>query len=883
MFGFLRAGVKAFFISPRNSSSATSHLLQKTGSQSLLVSSDEAMQQLANTAITQDKLEVTIRPMPTYEQLFNASEKVAFPLLKAYDFDSVALILHSSGSTNFPKPIPLTYRNLAEWGRGSYGERNFEGEVLGGHSLAFFHAMGVISPLWCAYSGMQLAVFAPASPPIRPTPENIYKDVVASSSTYIFCVPSHIERWAAMPETYNYLSKNIKALAYCGAPLGADAGNLLSSKGVNLQPYFASTETGGMSLFLPERRSEPRNREWARFRIAPHCNVRVVPRSDDSTDEELSELVFLQGQNHTPSVFNTEFDGEQAYTTGDLVVSSIHDDIVYFQFYGREDDQILLSTGEKTNPVPIEKILLKDNNIDFVVLFGDGKQQNGALIQPSASYLAVMEAAGLRTPNEKLIHFRQTIAPSLAVANEFAPAHSFIFPELVLIADSPFQLTGKGTVRRRHTLKEYSDQIEKAYTEVERSTLPELLGPTSWTINNTLDFVTDVVKTIIGHTVPPNEDIFQHGADSLSATWIRNTLLRILREAGFKTREIPADFVFQFPSIYQLAAFLFGLSFNASIASTSHSSSSHSGVEEEVEDIEEQAVVWPDLGRNGETIVKLRPGSNPLIIIHGTGGTIHAFPPLQEKFNSGLWAIQVTPETPLDKMENLVSFYHAAIKREQPEGPYRLSAFSATSIVAVALAKKFESEGDVVAQVALLDHVPGFYACSVYGIEANILSDSSQLHEFNRVCCEGICDLLRRDGGGRIARRHQLAQELSDAFAGKHDVPEFSLTYWRTVEHFLKLMLEFMLREDFEGVETAAADAPPMRAYLEWEKSLKAPVSVYIAEDGMKKTIPESYMEEWGDLGCAKSWPTARIYQIPGGHFDILGNNRLVDLLQNEW
>lgn len=51
-------------------------------------------------------------------------------------------------------------------------------------------------------------------------------------------------------------------------------------------------------------------------------------------------------------------------------------------------------------------------------------------------------------------------------------------------------------------------------------------------------------------------------------------------------------------------------------------------------------MVWPELGRVGETIVKLRDGENPLIIIHGAGGTIHAFPPLQEKFRSGLWAIQ---------------------------------------------------------------------------------------------------------------------------------------------------------------------------------------------------------------------------------------------------
>ena len=394
---------------------------------------------------------------------------------------------------------------------------------------------------------MQLAVFPPTSPPIRPTPENVYSAVVDSQSTYIFCVPSHIERWATMMETHEHLAKQIQALAYCGAPLGADAGNLLSSKGVNLQPYFASTETGGMSLFLPKRRSSPQNRGWAHFRLAPHCNVRVIQCPNDSTEEEdgLSELVFLKGPHHTPSVFNTTFEGEPAYTTGDLVMSNTIDGVQYFRFYGREDDQLLLSTGEKTNPVPIEKILLRDDNIDLVVLFGDGKQQNGALIQPSASYHALEEAAGPISSDEKLARFRKSIAAALAAANEFAPSHSFIFPELVLIADHPFQLTGKGTVRRRHTLNEFSKQIDQAYSEVKRSTLPDLRGPAAgaWTINNTSDFVTSVVHKVVGQVIPVNEDIFEHGADSLQETWIRNTILRVLREAGFKTHKIPSDFV----------------------------------------------------------------------------------------------------------------------------------------------------------------------------------------------------------------------------------------------------------------------------------------------------------------------------------------------------
>ena len=46
-----------------------------------------------------------------------------------------------------------------------------------------------------------------------------------------------------------------------------------------------------------------------------------------------------------------------------------------------------------------------------------------------------------------------------------------------------------------------------------------------------------------------------------------------------------------------------------------------------------------------------------------------------------------------------------------------------------------------------------------------------------------------------------------------------------------------MLREDFDGV-TPNADAPAMSTFIEWQRTLKAPVSLYISQDGMRKSIP---------------------------------------------
>ena len=88
--------------------------------------------------------------------------------------------------------------------------------------------------------------------------------------------------------------------------------------------------------------------------------------------------------------------------------------------YGRADDQIVLSTGEKvgipdpprlphpaaltklqTNPIPMEAILIHDPAIHAALMFGRGRFQNGVIIQPREPFDPADEA--------KLVAFRDLI------------------------------------------------------------------------------------------------------------------------------------------------------------------------------------------------------------------------------------------------------------------------------------------------------------------------------------------------------------------------------------------------------------------------------------------------------------------------------------------
>ena len=54
----------------------------------------------------------------------------------------------------------------------------------------------------------------------------------------------------------------------------------------------------------------------------------------------------------TPNVYNSIFDGKPAYFTSDLLQQHPTKPHL-FRVYGRADDQLMLSTGEKTNPAPL--------------------------------------------------------------------------------------------------------------------------------------------------------------------------------------------------------------------------------------------------------------------------------------------------------------------------------------------------------------------------------------------------------------------------------------------------------------------------------------------------------------------------------------------------
>ncbi|TFK32327.1 acetyl-CoA synthetase-like protein [Crucibulum laeve] len=547
--GIMHTGSTPFPISTRNSVGGVAHLLRESGARLLFISPDSGMQRLGRDAVTmlaQDGTTVGILDMPQFTDLYNSEEILGDVGLVEVHPHQPMIILHSSGSTAQPKLVRFLGKNFIQWGiLPYYGEADICGLPIAIQSLPIFHAMGAISFVWTTCSGSIMACFKPSSPPVFPTPEIFLKSLIETECQLVFCVPAFVEAWASTPENLPILQA-LKAIIYAGAPMNKSIGNQLTGSGVSLIPFYGSTEIGCLSMFIPNSTEKD---EWEYFKVSSQLDVKMLPQDGA---RGIFEPIVKACDFFSPHMLNTEVDGVPSYATSDLLQQHPHKPNM-FKIYGRVDDQLMLSTSEKTNPAPLETILLRNKNIDAAIMFGRGRFQNGVLVQPEQPFDPQDEG--------KLADFRNVIWPSVEEANNYAPSHSRIFKEMIIVTspEKPLEFTPKGTPRRQVCLVSYANEIEAAYIAVESSSQANT-SPNVWTDLSTLYFIRYAVKAVVKAPCSDEDDLFQQGCDSLQATWIRNTIIHALRTTTeISVHQIPHNFVYANPSTRSLSNYVWSL------------------------------------------------------------------------------------------------------------------------------------------------------------------------------------------------------------------------------------------------------------------------------------------------------------------------------------
>ncbi|EPS94433.1 hypothetical protein FOMPIDRAFT_1038850 [Fomitopsis schrenkii] len=609
----IRANCAAFLVSPRNSPLAVAHLINKVGVSHILVSRDQAMQDLVNEALDilttryGSKQLPTQSPMLLFEDLFpplRSADDYAPPPYVNSGPEARAIILHSSGSTAFPKPMVTTnYLALQAAMNAWFGERDLTDKVFSLHAIPMFHGMGIAMLAWTASSGIVLSTFQSKSPAPIPAPDSIFAAAKATDCDFIVSVPTIVETWAKKPDYVRWLATRSGVL-YGGGPLDKDTGDYLTTQGAQLFILYGTTEAGIISPILPAEAGQ----DWDYFKFSKQFTPHMVPYGDNTF-----ELVMRANPYYRPGVVNTTVDGVEAYATSDLLKPHPTKP-GYWKVFGRTDDQIMHNTGEKTNPGPLENMLNQDPHVQSSVMFGRGQFQAGILVDPKPPYKFDP------VDETKLAEFRNLIWPTVERMNAYAPQHSRLFKEMIIVANpsKPFTYTAKGTVRRQAVIEEYAEEIDALYAKVEDSTQASIPPPLHWDLVTALDFVRKVVSKVLVHGVGDDDDLFEHGCDSLQATYIRNALLRALRDsAQLDTRSNVGNFVYEHKTIHLLASFLLGIA-------TGHNVDAGYSLETQSEKMAAMAAKYlEDLP--SRAVPRLENPSGNVVLLTGTTGSLGAY------------------------------------------------------------------------------------------------------------------------------------------------------------------------------------------------------------------------------------------------------------------
>jgi thioester reductase-like protein len=610
-FALNRLGYAVLFLSTRLTAPAYARLMNLANCNQLIIIKQF---QQTFTEICAERPGCISFPMLQRENWFNRPASSFRSQRSNVDLNregkKIAWILHSSGSTGFPKPIYLSnLQTLANF-RKSFALRLFNISPLF-HS----HALMEVGRAFYTRATMYLGNH---SLPI--TYQNLYDALQVAKPEQISAVPYVIKLLAEKPAGVQELAK-AKLVLYGGSSCPDDLGDRLVAQGVNLVANYGATETGQiMTSFRP-----PGDTEWQYMRLhRPVADLTLM----DEISPGVFECVALDGlPSKGPSNSKPPFSAknpENSFRTADLFTR--HPDprkSNYYKYLSRLDDRITLVNGEKVLPIPIEGRVREEETVRECVVFGFQRTVPGALI-----FRAEGKAANL---NDR--EYLEAIWPAVEAANARAETFSRIPKELVIIkaADVKYPGTDKGTFIRAQVYQQFDGDIKAAYAAFEGT--GQKKGDLVLSTSELEDWLLRRFSDDLGVVLPgADADIFSAGVDSLQTTQIWRYIVRDL-DLGDHQNNISQNIVFEKGTVRALAKHLYQLR-----------TGEESEGEDEIQVMQEMIQKYSNFTQHHPTITK-QPESE-VVIVTGATGNLGAFivaDILKRASVSEVWAIVRAP------------------------------------------------------------------------------------------------------------------------------------------------------------------------------------------------------------------------------------------------
>ncbi|ETS86536.1 hypothetical protein PFICI_00364 [Pestalotiopsis fici W106-1] len=568
-------GIPVVLLSIRLSAPAVRHLIQKTGAKIMLVSSSLELNaseafptahESGRKGEVEEETRPRICPVPGYHDFFQDAKqtrsdslvRTANPNHFVSEDDRQVLILHSSGTSGLPKPIPCSHRYLLSYATCHSFQSAQETHNLAISTLPLFHGFGLVSV--CGSLGAGKPVCIPP-PSMIPTGASIAALIQDSGAKGLMTVPSIIEEIEALADSKGHtVLRELDFVAFGAGMLKPAVGERLEASGVRLINQYGSTETGPLTNFLkPERGHDWRQITLRRDIVGP-LQVQLH-RADTNPDQpEPSQSDGEPKNSYSYKLSMRPFGWGSRFELQDLIVTerewSVDSDIGDFAFSiaGRTDDLICLATGEKVRPTILESLLRQQEGVKDASVFGDNRFELGVIIEPIKN-LKGAELEGFKGFCWQVIqdNGRQMDAH----ARITSPA------AILFVAPGDLPRSDKGSILRRAVATKFATEIDNVYRSLEAITDAPPLD---------LSSIPSSVRALAEQNIrwpgsfddwSDDDDFFSHGVDSLQATRLRRSLVASVRATHLEygaeaTHILPADeitndFVYLHPSIKALA------------------------------------------------------------------------------------------------------------------------------------------------------------------------------------------------------------------------------------------------------------------------------------------------------------------------------------------
>ncbi|KAJ5364757.1 uncharacterized protein N7496_010470 [Penicillium cataractarum] len=541
-----KLGYEAFLPSTRNSDDAHVHLLKAADCTKIFFGEERHTRVLEIQELCPN---VEIFQVPTLQQMFgDKNGRRSYIYQEAYDDveNHPICIIHSSGTTGMPKLVSLTngfFKCHDKFSRLLWPESrqpatfyNYGQDELVLATTPFFHLMGLISFVMSIFHNVPVLI-GPEKPL---SVDHLVELIEKTSPTAGFFPPSVLEDMSHSEKALKSLEA-LRSVFFGGAPLALDSGRRLRQH-VQVISVIGSSEMGWLPALVPESKED-----WAYFEWNPYYGIEMQPRGDD-----LFEMVIPRREDSRSmqAIFHT-FPDRHVYKTNDLYTRHPTNPHLW-KFHGRFDDVIVLSNGEKFNPVNMEKTIEGHPLVSKAVVVGQSRFQAGLLIQPTAEAPEMTQNA-----------FIEEIWPTVQEANQSVAAHGRVLKERIGLASNakPFKITAKGTVQRQAILQDYEHEINAIY---DADSPFELDVPFPETANRSsiVKYVHQVVSGAFGKSRFRNDqNIHNAGLDSLMTIQIAKILQQGLQQHRTETKEgtITPQVIYANPTVDGLARFIHGI------------------------------------------------------------------------------------------------------------------------------------------------------------------------------------------------------------------------------------------------------------------------------------------------------------------------------------